>query len=225
MRPRRVTRVLRRGDGLVLVLSLTTALLTVACSALCAAPSTYPAPQTLLYGFEPFGPFEHNPTGELVRWLAAEDASRQSVVLSVEPEAALGHLLPLMERQPSVILGFGVHVGVSHLQLNLAAINWLAMRSEADALYFGPIDPALPLEIAVHPTWANEAMTKISATGIAFTTSRDAGMHACNLALFYTIAHAAPGTKVVFFHVGPNVLERPELLRDIKRVVTALTSP
>jgi pyrrolidone-carboxylate peptidase len=146
-------------------------------------------------------------------------------VLSVEPEAALGKLLPVFEQKPTLVIGFGVHIGVSHLQVNMSAINWLAMRSEADALYFGPIDPALPLEIRVAQPWAQEAIDRIAQTGIAYSTERDAGMHACNLALFHSIAHASASTRVIFFHVGPDILERPELLRDIARVVTALGPP
>ena len=172
-----------------------------------------------LFGFAPFGPFEVNPTAELVRGLAAAHPDWSASMLEVEPDDTAGELFDVLDSGARLVVGFGVRVGTPELELNTAAINWLAMRSEADALHFGPIDPGLPVELSVEPGWQQTVFRTLDSAGATLSLSDDAGMHACNLALFHGLAHAPADTRVVFLHVGPNILERPDL---VARLATGL---
>ncbi|MDP6942986.1 MAG: hypothetical protein QF464_02455, partial [Myxococcota bacterium] len=89
----------------------------------------------LLYGFAPFDTFDVNPTRALVKHLTQRHPERHEAVLSVSPEDALGELYALMAARPRVIIGFGVRADVQDLEVNTAATNWLAMRSESSTPY------------------------------------------------------------------------------------------
>ena len=189
-----------------------------------AAPDS-PAPEVLLYGFEPFGPFEVNPTGELVARLARQHPERRAVVLSVEPADAMGELFEVLNARPRVIVGFGVRADVAGLEVNTAATNWVAMRSESAVPFFGAIDPGLPLAIELPLAWRGTVLSRLRVSGVPHTVSPDAGMHACNLTFFQALVHAAPETRVLFIHVAPDVLTRPGLASEIARLVDALLLP
>lgn len=184
-----------------------------------------PAPEVLLYGFEPFGPFETNPTGELVARLAQGNPERHAVVLSVEPADAMGELYALLNARPRVLIGFGVRADVAGIEVNVAATNWVAMRSESAVPFFGAIDPGLPVAIELPAVWQQTVLSRLRATGASHTISPDAGMHACNLTFFQALVHAAPETRVLFIHVAPDVLSRPGLAGEISRIVDALQRP
>ena len=200
----------------------------VALQATASEPSStdgQPGQQVLLYGFEPFGPFEVNPTAALVRRLALAHPERRAAILSVQPADAVGELYHLMSAAPRVILGFGVRADLQDLEVNTAATNWMSMRSEAAIPFFGAIDPGLPVAIALPDAWHQTIRRRLRDTGVAHTLSADAGMHACNLTFFQALVHAEPATRVVFIHVAPDAMTRPGYFEALGRVVDALLLP
>ena len=182
-------------------------------------------PEIVLYGFEPFGPFEVNPTGDLVAHLAQGHPERTGAVLPVAPADALGALYHLMGSRPQVILGFGVKADIKVLEVNTTATNWMAMRSEAAEPFFGAIEPGLPAAIQPQQSWVTQALSRLKASGVPHEVNPDAGLHACNLTFFQALVHAPLGTRVLFLHVPPDVLTRPGYVDTLKAVVATLVRP
>ena len=179
----------------------------------------------VLYGFEPFGTFEVNPTRALVAHLSKGHPQRTQAVLSVSPEDAMGHLYALMAERPRAIIGFGVRADVQDIEVNTAATNWLAMRSESSTPYFGAIDPGLPTSISLPGPWRDTVASHLQASRVPHTLSPDAGLHACNLTFFQALVHAPAGARVLFVHVAPDIMQRPDLLRALETFVDALLTP
>ena len=190
-----------------------------------AAGAEDPAWDVLLFGFEPFDVFEINPTAELTRRLVENRPERRAAVLSVEPEAALGRLFELMAHKPRVILGFGVRIDLDDVEINTAATNWMALRSEAAIPYFGAIDTALPTVISPREPWMRLVQARLRTSGVPHTLSPDPGLHACNLTYFQALVHAEPMTRVLFIHVSPDVMTRPGQFEALQRLVSALLKP
>ena len=177
----------------------------------------------LLYGFEPFGTFDVNPSSSLAQRFANKESSRHAGVLPVSPPEALGALFKLMERKPRFIIGFGVRADVEGFEVNVEATNWISMRTPGELPFFGSIEAGLPSALGLREAWLERITEVVKAIGGEAHLSTDSGMHACNLTFFQALLHAEARTRVVFIHVPPDVLERKGLLRGIERLIDALT--
>ena len=200
----RSTRVPKHVGFLALPLVLLTALATA------TQPS---APSLLLYGFEPFGDFDVNPSAGLVERLASGQASRRAAVLPVSPPDALGALFHLMADEPDFIIGFGVRSDVEVVEVNVEAINWLSMRTAGEPPFFGTIELGLPSSLVLQSAWLEHVRGVVDGLGESVRINIDSGMHACNLTFFHALLHASPSARVLFIHVPPDVHTRPDLLQ------------
>ena len=208
----------------VMGLWLLLALLVSAPASVAQAPSLG-APELLVYGFEPFGDFDHNPSAELALAMAQERSRRAAVVLPVSPAEALGALFAQMERRPKVIIGLGVRADVKALEVNTEATNWLSMRTPGELPFYGSIEPGLPAAIGLRPAFLSEVQVQVAALGDKARLSPDAGMHACNLTFFHALLHADAQARVIFIHVPPDIMARPTLLSALRKLIDGLASP
>lgn len=81
----------------------------------------------LITGFEPFGGIAGNPTMDIVAALHGARIDNQQVVGRIMPVAYDGHRLRLKalldEVEPALVVGFGLDIAASGIQLETRAVN------------------------------------------------------------------------------------------------------
>lgn len=157
----------------------------------------------LLTGFQPFGEFTHNPSGDAARLLDGRELEAEgfrlvSASLPVEFGPAETRLAELIEEHtPCAIIASGIHRdGLGPYRLELMAKNEL--HSE--------LTDARPVLAEGSPQVVNTlplARIKLALERAGFETelSEDAGRHLCN-AVFYLIAQRE--VPAGFLHVPPS---------------------
>lgn len=153
----------------------------------------------LLTGFEPFGGERINPSGEIVRAVAADSPAGVEVVpliLPVRVRVAFERLLPALD-EPGLDawLGLGQAGGRTHLSVERVGINLLIDRGEElpDEVA-GPREQAL-VEAGAAAYFARlpvaEIAARIAAAGAPAVVSNSAGAYICNEALYVVQHHLA----------------------------------
>ncbi len=152
----------------------------------------------LLTGFEPFGGEAVNPSGEIVRLLAADPPAGVTVtplVLPVRGRISFERLLPALGGDVDAWLGLGQAGGRAHLSLERVGINLLVDRGEARPdESAGPVEQALVDDgpaayFARLPV--GEIAARMSAAGAPTAVSNTAGAYICNEVLYVVQHHLA----------------------------------
>jgi pyroglutamyl-peptidase len=167
----------------------------------------------LLTGFEPFGQWRVNPSGELARSLDGAGVAGATVVGRVLPVRLAGireHLAGLVdELRPLVVVGTGLAPGAAVVRLERFAVNLADFRMPdndgeiARDVRLAPDGPAalasrLPLR---------ETADALLAAGIPAQLSNSAGTYLCNAVMHAILDVCGPDVPAGFVHV-PNVPEQ-----------------
>jgi pyroglutamyl-peptidase len=190
----------------------------------------------LLTGFEPFGTYAVNPSGEVAKSLDGReiaDCRVRSVVLPVHhTEVATAVACAIAESAPTAVVHLGLAGGRARIALERVALNVMdfelpdvsGFRATGEpcvgggpAAYFS----TLPLEAMLHA---------LLAVGIPAYLSNTAGTYLCNQTLYTTrhaIACAGQGLPAGFIHlpllpsmVAASGLDQPSM--DLPLMVRAV---
>jgi pyroglutamyl-peptidase len=180
-------------------------------------------PTLLLTGFEPFGTWKRNVSGEAVSKLAGEVRGGHRVRVVVLPVAwprAKRVLDSAVARaKPDVIVSFGIHGGKNDaFYVEAKAANSLRFRiddNDGNRFRGARIEPKGPrARGATLPV--PELQRALRARGLDARRSRSAGRFLCN-AIYYTVL--GHGVPAVFVHVPPGkaapVLEAVEATVEV----------
>ena len=173
----------------------------------------------LVTGFEPFGGYGLNPSGEIARRLDRLQIAGVPIIGRVLPVVLDGldtRLRDLVASlRPSAIVALGLAGGETVIRLERQAINRAAFeipdnagRQPADQ----PLDPAGPAARASRLPLA-AIQCALLARGIPARLSDSAGTYVCNAAM-YTLLGAAPVTTPCGFIHLPHM--RAEVARQIE---------
>ena len=147
----------------------------------------------LITGFEPFGGIAGNPTMDIVAALHGARIDNQQVVGRIMPVAYDGHRLRLKalldEVEPALVVGFGLDIAASGIQLETRAVNAadFEIPDNAGALIKDTrLDDAGPdYRISTFPI--SDISAALSAVRIKASQSMDAGRYLCNATLFHLL--------------------------------------
>jgi pyroglutamyl-peptidase len=171
---------------------------------------TMPGRDILLTGFEPFGAYAVNPSGEIAKSLDGRhvgDCRVRSMVLPVHhADAASAVASAMMEVEPVAVFHLGLAGGRARIALERAALNVMDYELPDVAGYRAHGEPCvaggpaayfstLPLDSMLHA---------LLAVGIPAYLSNTAGTYLCNQTLYTTrhaIEQAGRGPAAGFMHV------------------------
>lgn len=166
--------------------------------------------KVLLTGYEPFGNWNVNPAGEIVKAIAAEPPPGCELRTKVLP-VVFGEAGPLLTTEidrfdPEVILMLGSGV-MSTLRIERVGLNLNDIPGRKDNRGQSPedelIDPAGPAAYFARIPVRALAM-HLRANGIPASESLSAGTYLCNHALYVALhhcAHTGRDASVGFIHV------------------------
>lgn len=164
-------------------------------------------PVLLLTGFEPFGDWKRNVTGEAVSMLDGEvrrGVQLRAVVLPVAwPRAARVLERALAAAEPAAVLSFGIHgKRRGAFRVETVAANELRFRipdNEGRRYRGRPVlaRGAVTLEAGLS---AGELLAALRARRLPARCSRDAGRFLCNAVYYSVLARKLPAA---FIHVPP----------------------
>ncbi len=174
----------------------------------------------LVTGFEPFGPWPRNPSGETARHLDGStiiDAEITGLVLPVSFHHAAAPLITALDTlRPDVVLnlGQGASVGV---RIERVAVNYCSAPERGDNDGYEPQDE--PVVEGGPETYASTLpLTEIVdlLNNLKFNTaiSDSAGKFLCNYVMYRTLHHIATNhlpIRAGFIHASPLREEVPDL--------------
>jgi len=176
--------------------------------------------KVLVTGFEPFGPWQRNPSGETARHLDGAtivDVEVSGLVLPVSfRDAAAPLIAAIDELHPDVVLNLGQGEAVG-VRVERVAVNRCTTPAGGDndgnELYGEPIVPAGPE--TYHSTLPVSEIVELL-TNLKFdaATSDSAGEFLCNYAMYTTLHHIATHNLPIragFIHASPLREEVPDL--------------
>lgn len=146
----------------------------------------------LLTGFDPFPPFDHNPSGEIAGLLDGEKINGYLVkgkALPVAFKDAAARIIQLIEEiQPAVILSLGLAAGRNKICIERFAVNYHEGTDNSGMQYEGTlIDPGGPAAyFATVPV--RSVAGHILESGLPAEISNNAGIYVCNY-IFYRVLH------------------------------------
>jgi pyroglutamyl-peptidase len=180
----------------------------------------------LLTGFEPWGEWKRNPSGEIATSLAGETiggATVVSVTLPVVHGEDMGRVVPMIEQHKlSAVISLCLNASATALNVERLAVNLKVVEGEG-----GPVDePIVPggpdAYFATLPT--REVVKGIQEAGVPARLSYSAGTFLCNH-IMYNVLHylsaEAPETVAGFIHI-PRLPEQglgggPSMPLDLMR--------
>jgi pyroglutamyl-peptidase len=166
--------------------------------------------EILLTGFEPFGPYAVNPSGEIAKSLDGRevgDRRVRSVVLPVHhAEAAAGVARAMAEGAPVAVVHLGLAGGRARIALERVALNVMDYELPDASGYRATGEPCVPGGPAAYlSTLPLEAMLHaLIAVGIPAYLSNTAGTYLCNQTMYTTrhaIERAGEGPAAGFIHL------------------------
>jgi pyroglutamyl-peptidase len=167
----------------------------------------------LLTGFEPFGPWRVNPSGELARSLDGAGVAGATVVGRVLPVRLAGireHVARLVaELRPWVVVGTGLAPGAAVVRLERFAVNLADFRmpdNDGEIAHDAPLAPAGPAALASRLP-LRETADALLAAGIPAQLSNSAGTYLCNAVMHAILNVCRPDVPAGFVHL-PNVPEQ-----------------
>lgn len=148
--------------------------------------------RALVTGFEPFGPFETNPSALVAEAVASDDVT--SVVLPVVFDGLAERITDLIEKhRPDVVLSLGLSAGQHHLDVERVGIN-LVDASLPDNAGATRVDDVIVegAPAAFFSTLPVKAIAEaMRATGVDVALSTSAGTYGCNLVLYAALEFAS----------------------------------
>jgi pyroglutamyl-peptidase len=172
--------------------------------------TTRRAPVVLLTGFEPFGPYKANPSGEIARALdgaTVGGARVRGLVLPVHGSEATATLARVLDTtDPLAIVQLGLAAGRTRIALERVAVNVMdyplpdaegAQPHDRPCAPGGPVGywSRLPLDAIV---------AALATEGIPAYVSNSAGTYLCNQVMYWTLGRLAAGraaTLAGFLHL------------------------
>ena len=164
----------------------------------------------LLTGFEPFGSYAVNPSGEVAKTLDGLELGAcrvRSLVLPVHHAEAAGAVARAMtEVEPAVVVHLGLAGGRARIALERVAVNVMDYELPDVSGYRATGEPCVPGGPAAYlSTLPLEAMLEaLTAAGIPAYLSNTAGTYLCNQTMYTTrhaIASAGHGPAAGFIHL------------------------
>lgn len=163
----------------------------------------------LLTGFEPFTPFDTNPSGEVAVLLDGEKVNSCRITGKVLPvsfrEAAARILQLIDELQPDAILCLGLAAGRSKVSIERFAVNYYEGTDNSGLLIEGSVitqdGPVAFFAAAPVRSMADH----ITRNGLPAEVSNTAGVYVCNY-VFYRVLHSLEqrgnqDLPVAFLHI------------------------
>ncbi|MCO4772999.1 MAG: pyroglutamyl-peptidase I [Deltaproteobacteria bacterium] len=188
----------------------------------------------LVTAFEPFGPWAHNHTVDIVAGMAERLDGGVSLTLPVDLEAAPRMLRnQIAVTRPSAVLCFGLHGRTTSIRVERAALNVADFRIADNAgrtVRSGPIVSGAPDGLLTSVD-VRSVVEALRAEGVAADVSNSAGTYLCN-AIYYVALHALREQSVpcLFLHVPPvpgaaaAAAERHRAMRAAGRLPQATAS-
>jgi pyroglutamyl-peptidase len=174
----------------------------------------------LVTGFEPFGPWQRNPSGEVARHLDGStiaDAEITGLVLPVSYKRAAAPLIAAIDAlQPDVVLNLGQGAAVG-VRVERIAVNRCTAPKGGDNDGYEPHDePIIPdgPETYTSTLPVNEIVDLLSNIKFNVSPSDSAGEFLCNFVMYTTLHHIATHQLPVragFIHASPLLEEVPDL--------------
>jgi pyroglutamyl-peptidase len=155
----------------------------------------------LLTGFEPFGPYKDNPSGEVATALdrqAIAGADVHSAILPVHHARAAARVAQLVaDLAPRAVVHLGLAGGRARLALERVAVNVMDFEIADNAGYRATGEPCVKGGPAAYfSTLPLEAMLQaLTAEGVPAYLSSTAGTYLCNQT-FYTTRHLLESRRV-----------------------------
>jgi len=176
--------------------------------------------KVLVTGFEPFVPWQRNPSGETARHLDGAtivDVEVTGLVLPVSFQRAAAPLIAAIDEiRPDVVvnLGQGAPVGV---RVERIAVNRCAAPGDGDNDGYDP--QGKPVVADGPQTYSstlpiNEIIELLSNVKFNVATSDSAGTYLCNYVMYTTLHHIATHqlpTRAGLIHASPLREEVPDL--------------
>ena len=161
----------------------------------------------LVTGFEPWGEWTRNPSGEVARSLEGHKVGGMLVVTGIVPVVHgedIGKVGPLIdEHNPSAILSLGLGES-SMLNVERVAVNLKEIDSEDETLDLPVVEGGPAAYLATLPTRA--MVEAIRGQGVPARLSYSAGIFLCNH-LMYNVLHYIGARKqdaiAGFIHIPP----------------------
>ena len=162
----------------------------------------------LLMGFEPFGEFNENPSGLVVRQLNGKKVAGHSLVgltLPVDYSAIESRIITATrETSPTLVLGFGLAAGRDKITPEKVALNYVNSKTKDNS---GRILEGVPIAAdqpeAIFTNIPVEALvTELNKESIPASLSLSAGAYLCNYAMYVALREAkSSGFRAGFIHV------------------------
>ena len=172
-------------------------------------------PRLLVTGFGPFPGANHNPTAELMDWLASQapgstcpPAEISTAIIptewSVLPEM---HAQLMVDHQPDVAIHFGLQTRGKAFHIEQRAQNWKSGEPDATGKRLSPSPVLTAKPRLLHtPYPVARLVDQLRRQGLPARLSVDAGPYLCNMA-FYLSLDGVGGTgnprSALFVHVPP----------------------
>jgi pyroglutamyl-peptidase len=178
--------------------------------------------EILLTGFEPFGPYAVNPSGEIAKsldGLAVGDSRVRSVVLPVHhAEAASVVARAMAEIAPIAVVHLGLAGGRARIALERVALNVMEYELPDVSGYRATGEPCVPGgPTAYASTLPLPAMLHaLIAVGIPAYLSNTAGTYLCNQTMYTTRhaierAHGGPAAGFIHLPLLPSMVAQSGL--------------
>lgn len=171
-------------------------------------------------GFEPFGPWQRNPSGEVARHLDGStivDAEITGLVLPVSYKRAAAPLLAAIDEiQPDVVLNLGQGAAVG-VRVERSAVNRCTAPEGGDNDSYEPHgEPIVPggPETYASTLPVNEIVDLLSNVKFNAAPSDSAGEFLCNYVMYTTLHHISTHQLPIragFIHASPLREEVPDL--------------
>ena len=178
-----------------------------------------PRPRVVLQGFERFGPYERNPSAQIVRALGQAPPSGCELATSVlasDLNAVRTGVPELIQQvRPRVWLGVGLWGGHPSVSVERYAANRIDFHI-ADVAGAQPRDEQIDpggADGCFVPVDDREIVRAWADAGIPGYSSESAGAHLCNFSLYLAIKamdRLSPDHRTTFIHVPLT----PDLVRD-----------
>lgn len=176
--------------------------------------------KVLVTGFEPFGPWQRNPSGETARHLDGAtiiDADITGIVLPVSFSRAAAPLIAAIDDiRPDVVLNLGQGAAVG-VRVERWAVNRCCAPEGGDNDGYEPRGEAIALdgpEIYQSTLPVKEIVELLSNVKFAVAPSDSAGEFLCNYVMYTTLHHIATqqlATRAGLIHASPLGEEAPGL--------------
>jgi pyroglutamyl-peptidase len=172
-------------------------------------------PRLLVTGFGPFPGANHNPTAELMDWLASQalgpTCPPAEIATAIFPSQwrtlADMHARLMARHEPDIAIHFGLHGRARAFHIEQCARNWKTAKPDATGqrTRSSPILSDKPrLLRAPHP--AERLAVHLKRHGLPARPSNDAGGYLCNMVFYLSLARAhSTGSprSTLFIHVPP----------------------